>query len=424
MRSFPLSFPLFLFWMAFAEARRVVRSVSLLAIAVACSAQSLPAQAVRDSAGIRIVENAQPLWTAREALTLAATPQFVIGDSTDSPSRFRRIRGTMRLSDGRIAVVDGGSLELRFFSADGRFLAAKAGRGEAPGQLRNIGLVRRLVGDSIAISSSFATMNLYTNTGDFVRTIQPAVTADDRPANLFVLIDVLGNGRRVVSPLPNPQPKPMGMRWVDSLPLQMLGRDNENSVSLGSAPYIELEQLRTQPTSPWLSAIGAFASGHDRFFAGFGDRFQINVFNGEGTPHSIIRRSWTPTPITPAEWEEWVVQWSKLWVKATGSARDSAVDVVRRATYAEELPAFSAFLVDRTGRLWVRSAHWQDAIGAGSYTDIPAVPSQWSVFDTLGRWLGDVEMPSNFQPFEIGADYVIGESRRNGFAQVAVYALR
>lgn len=66
----------------------------------------------------------------------------------------------------------------------------------------------------------------------------------------------------------------------------------------------------------------------------------------------------------------------------------------------------------------------QDAIGGGSLTDLPAVPSQWSVFDPAGGWLGDVEMPANFQPYEIGADYVVGKAYPAGVSQVVLYGLR
>src|SRR5262249_17234620 len=146
-------------------------------------------------------------------------------------------------------------------------------------------------------------------------------------------------------------------------------------------------------------------------------------YDGKGELQSIIRRSWTPAPISPDDWEQWVIEWSKLWVKTTGAERDRDVQEVRESPYATELPAFSQLIVDRTGRLWVREAPWQDAIGAGSLSDSPAVTSKWSVFDVRGRWLGDVSMPVGFQPFEIGADYVTGTLRSDGGTRVVVYAL-
>ncbi len=384
----------------------------------------LGAQSSRDSAGVLVVENARPAWTARERLSLAPTPQLAIGDTTNAPFRFRQIRGVFRLADGRIAVVDGGSFQLRLFASDGRFLAASAGRGDGPGQLADVRLVRRLRGDTIAISSGFATLSLYAPSGAFVRVVTAPGAPSDPPAARLQLLDVLADGRRLATPLPQSVPRARGSRWVDSLPVLLLATSGATDRTLGTLPYVEFEQGRPGPTPVWLSPIGVFAGAEDRFYAGFGDQYAIRVYGGDGALRSIIRRSWNPVPITPAEWEQWVVAWSTLWIKDQGAARDSAVDAVRRSPYAETLPAFSAFLVDRSDRLWVRAAHWQDAIAAGSLPDLPAVPSQWSVFDPRGRWLGDVEMPANFQPYDIGPDYVLGKARRDGVNQVVLYALR
>ncbi len=388
------------------------------------AALPLAAQSTRDSAGVRIVENARSAWTSRDRLRLEAAPQLVIGDTVNAPYRFRQVRGVFRLRDGRIAVADGGSLQLRFFTADGRFLSASAGRGDAPGQLLNMGIVRRLRGDTIAISSSFATLSRYTSEGTFAGASSPPIAENAPPSSRQLLLEVLATGRRVVTPLPRQAPRALGTRWVDSITLHLLNDAGAIHRTVGAVPFLEMEQVRSGPMPPWLSAIGVVAGGDDHLYAGFGDRYAIHVYTDDGTLRSIIRRAWTPTPVTPEEWEQWVVEWSKLWVKEQGVARDSAVDAVRRAPYAEVLPAFTAFLVDRVGRLWVRGAHWQDAIGAGSLTDLPAVPSQWSVFDPAGRWLGDVEMPADFQPYEIGADYVVGKARRAGVNQVVLYGLR
>jgi len=118
-----------------------------------------------------------------------------------------------------------------------------------------------------------------------------------------------------------------------------------------------------------------------------------------------------------------VVEWSKLWVRTAGAERERDIQKVRESPWAEENPAFSQFLVDRSGRLWVREAHWQDAIAAGNLADTPAVPTSWSVLDLRGRWLGDVSMPAGFKAFEIGMDYVIGTLRKDDVNQVVIYDL-
>ena len=192
---------------------------------------------------------------------------------------------------------------------------------------------------------------------------------------------------------------------------------------LGTFPYLELMQQESGLQPVWLSPIAVFGSSDDRFYVGFGNKYEVNVFAHDGTLHSIIRRTWTPVPITDDDWEHWVVEWSKRWVSSTGAERERDIQKVREAPWAEENPAFSEFIVDRSGRLWVRQANWQDAIAAGSLTDTPAVPGVWSVFDSTGRWLGDVTMPNGFRAFEIGDDYVAGTMQRGGVNQVVFYAI-
>lgn len=402
--------------------RQLARRSLFAAVTAALVACTLHAQSSRDSAGVRIVENTRPLWTDSERLVLAPTPRLAFGDSVSPPYRFRQVRGVMQLSDGHIAVADGASLQLRMFSPDGRFLSASEVKGTEPGQPPGMLFVHRQRGDTIAIASDLSTLALYSQTGQFARTHTLPGTVDNRPSSLMLLA-VMGNGTRIAAPLPRALPHATGTRWADSVALKLFAEPDAVVRELGAFPYLELEQVGAQPVPPWLSAIGVFVGGDDRFYAGFGDQYAIRVFAADGTLLSIIRRSWTPTPVTPDDWEQWVVEWSKLWVTSTGAERARDVQKVREEPWAEMLPAFSQFIVDRSGRLWVREAHWQDAIGAGSLTDLPAVPSAWSVFDGRGRWLGDVRMPANFQAFEIGDDYVAGKARTNGVNQVVIYSL-
>jgi hypothetical protein len=392
------------------------------ATAVATFTPPLHAQSSRDSTGVLIVENARPAWSDSERLSLAAKPRLMIGDTTDSAYRFRQVRGIMLLTDGRIAVADGASLQLRLFSAQGRFLSASAGKGNGPGQILNMHWVRRLKGDTIAINSALSSAALYSNTGQFVRTavFSPRVVAPARPP---LLVALLHGGLGIVTPLPDVTPHPIGSRWTESLSLTLATDSTSALRELGTVPYIEMEQVSSGPTPIWLSSVGVFAASDDHFYAGFGDRYEIREYGSDGKLQSIIRRAWTPTPITADDWERWVVEWSKLWVRTTGAERERDIQKVRESPWAEANPAFSQFIVDRSGRLWVREAHWQDAIAAGSLVDLPAVPSVWSVFDSRGRWLGDVNMPTGFLPFEIGTDYVTGILRADGVNHVAIYEL-
>ena len=399
---------------------RIMIAAVLQALTVAASTQ---AQTARDSAGIRIVDNPRPLWKPAEVLRLSDAPTLVVGYKASPEYTFGRIRQVTRMSDGRIFVADGASMQLRFFDARGVFLSAAAGKGEAPGQLRDMGLVRVLRGDTIAVGVGLSDGALFTPQGQYMRTLNTP-RADGGGPPRAIMMDMLSNATRVMMPLSNPAPRAPGTEWTDSVNFSLVGTDHNVIRDLGRLPYMVFVQENAKSyTYPWLSSIAVTAASAEHFYFGFGDRYAVNVYSPSGQLQSIFRRAWTPIPVTPADWENWVVEWSKLWIKSTGDSARKKMQELRDAPYAFTMPAFSQFIPDRIGRLWVREAHYQDAISAGSLTDPPVVPSKWSVFAAKGVWLGDVTMPKDFQPYDIGADYVLGKQYVDGVSKVVQYAL-
>ncbi len=241
---------------------------------------------------------------------------------------------------------------------------------------------------------------------------------------VLLLMDLSPTGARLMAAFPNAAPRNPGTQWVDSIDFKLLDGTNALIRDLGNLPYVTLQQQSAKShTQPWLSSIAVTAGSAQHLYFGFGDRYAIRIYSPNGQLQSIVRRAWTPIPVTAADWEDWAVEWSKLWITSTGDSAKKEIQELRESPYARTMPAFSQFIPDRTGRLWVREAHYQDAISAGSLTDPPVVPSRWSVFDAKGAWLGDVTMPKDFQPYDIGADYVLGKQRIDGVSKVVQYAL-
>lgn len=84
----------------------------------------------RDSAGIRIVENASPAWEAGEGWRLSPKPRVHIGVIDGNANyQFSSIRDMATFPDGRIAVANGGSGEIHIYDSDGGFLRALGGTG-------------------------------------------------------------------------------------------------------------------------------------------------------------------------------------------------------------------------------------------------------------------------------------------------------
>jgi hypothetical protein len=210
---------------------------------------------------------------------------------------------------------------------------------------------------------------------------------------------------------------------VDSVPLVMVHRDTSDRLSLGTVPFMLMAMDGKTPRPPWFGPTAVFGAHGASFFAGYGAEYSINVFSSGADLVRIIRRRWTPAPVTDADIDQYVDDWAKRWVKATGPEAERQKRDVRDDPYATEVPAYSQFLLDRAGRLWVREAHLADAPGAGQLTTLPLVPSVWSVFDTSGRWLGDVTMPARFMPTDVGEDFILGIARdSDGVETVAQYS--
>lgn len=99
----------------------------LLAVGVmgcAPDAQEPADFAVRDSAGVRIVVRETAAWKPSQEWRITPAPRVRIGQ-VEGPeaSTLHRVAGAIRQSDGRIAVGNGGSQDVRIYDGTGQWLA-------------------------------------------------------------------------------------------------------------------------------------------------------------------------------------------------------------------------------------------------------------------------------------------------------------
>jgi len=172
---------------------------------------------VRDSGGVRIVDNARPAWSARTAWTLSAAPVLTIGTTAGGEAHFGRIAGATRLRDGRIVVAERASLQLRTFDSTGRHLRTVGGKGQGPGEFSDIGVMMRLPGDSLAVES-MRYSSIFAPNGEFVRQVRYGPFAPGLLQVPFVaVIGRFDDGSAVVGDFPQGRSVPRGAaRWVDS----------------------------------------------------------------------------------------------------------------------------------------------------------------------------------------------------------------
>mgnify|MGYP001821510072 FL=1 len=132
----------------------VLLGAASLLMATACTQRqpTTPTFSTRDSAGIVLAENTGDLPEVGGAWSLSPEPVLEIGDlEGEAPYLFQRIWGACRLADGRIAVMDSPSAELRVFSPIGEHLRTFGRRGEGPGEFMGDELVQATQGDGRAV---------------------------------------------------------------------------------------------------------------------------------------------------------------------------------------------------------------------------------------------------------------------------------
>ena len=147
----------------------------LLLVIVLCWVHRATAQtdehrnSTRDSAGVAIVTNWTPAWTAVSGWSVDPRPITSIGgDESDPQQHFQYVQFARRLPDGRVVVAIGG--ELRWFGPDGKYLRTVPRAGSGPGEFREIGGVQ-LHGDSIVLFGDFQYLKsaAYSHAGALLR---------------------------------------------------------------------------------------------------------------------------------------------------------------------------------------------------------------------------------------------------------------
>ena len=370
---------------------------------VACGDEGSPAAApaVRDSAGVRIVESLAAAWSPAEAWRVATSPQFDIGGAEGDPTQqLFGVVDAARLSDGRIVVANGGSQELLFYDTAGDHLLTAGGRGGGPGEFQSMRWVE-LAGDSLLVAdrqpSTLAVFNLR---GGFVRSERYEAAA---PVGRFADGSVLATQTDFFEDLQDGLFRPPST-------LLRLGSDGEAADTLGSAPgnegFLRVgDQMVSVFRLPFARQTWTIVRG-ETFYVADSDRYEIGVYGIDGSLQASIRRSFENLVATEADLDVYIE--SRISAAGDNEARREAARGLRVFPMPETFPAFgwnvtgraAPVLIDDLGNLWVLE---YNRPGDEEY--------RWSVYDPAGGLLGEVTFPVVLEPMHIGDDFVLGKWR-------------
>jgi hypothetical protein len=355
--------------------------------------------AVRDSAGVTIVENNHPRWAAGEGWGLAPEPSLDIGVMDGEPEyQFFQIAGATCLPDGRIVVANSASGEIRFFDSSGRYLKSTGGKGSGPGEFEDIFFLERTVGDSlIAYDWRNRRLSVFSPDGEFARSFEftvlttsggfPILTQAFPDGDLLLATDMfLASGEAVEG------------AKRDSAMYYVFGPTGELDTTLGAFPGGE--SYETTDGENWVGGglvfgrFGYAAVSGNGFYYGSSDRWEVEYRAKNGRLQRILRLNQPNLPVTQEDIDRYI---SDRMERARPERRPIYETMFEHMPFPEMMPAYEDLQVDAEGNLW-----------AGVYRKPADDQPRWRVFDPEGVFLGVVETPPHFRVFEIGSDYILG----------------
>lgn len=347
----------------------------------------------RDSAGVTIVESERAAWREGAGWRVEDEPSVDIGlTEGEAAYQLDRVRDAVRLSDGRIAVANGGTSEIRFFDAGGRYLSATGREGEGPGEFKALSRLIRLPGDTLLAYDQMTTRLTWL---DAQGKLLASTQVGDGLGSPLRFAQRLGDGSLLLTR----SERRLGASFAGGLTRDTVtflrataGTDQRDSLftAPGRESVVEIRGMNVNVARlPHLrEALTAPAS--DGFYLGINDTYRIEHRRADGSLKRVFLRAQQPQPVEG----EYLDSLRRVRERESGaqSARNLG-DMPGPVT----LPAFSELLVDDEGNVWVRTFPWP-----GEET------SRWDVFKSDGQLLGTVTFPPRFRPTHIGRNFVLG----------------
>ncbi len=359
---------------------------------------------IRDSAGIRIIENARPPEGSRLDWRLGPEPLVSIGRMAgEEPYLFHRVFGATMLSDGRIVIGDDGPKELRVFDRDGIHLETWGGQGEGPGEFVGGQLwgLAPLPGDSIIVLQYwFPELTVFGPDGELLRRFIPERSRwdywGDRRSHLWPLA-VSRNGLILAG---------QDDVYFDPGDVEVWDAGGELRGSLGAHPGRERTRRGDDdPGPPMFGRTVRQQSWGDLFIISTNHRYEIRAFALDGSLARIVRMELVLRAPSDAHVEAYIEDRLSRIPSDRADLRAERQRGMRSMPLAEHLPAFAAVRGDDAlGHLWVYEYEAPGEEEPGTLI---------TVFDPGGRVLGFFEIPEGMRIMEIGADYILARTEND-----------
>ncbi|MGH8646829.1 MAG: hypothetical protein ACREX4_21165 [Gammaproteobacteria bacterium] len=221
------------------------------------------------------------------------------------PEGFGKVAGALRLGSGAIVVVDGMSLQVRFFSPQGSPLASSGKSGAGPGEFRTVMSVRRCAADSVFVyDPALMRISVFTPNVGFARSMDVRTwsTSGLPPYDFWCSeAGMLAFVHRSSAP-----PQRVGPRRPD-VAITLVAPDS-SITHLGMFPASERYFSGSEDFPRPFGKETSIAIGLSYVYVGTGEAFEVAKYSLSGRLSGTLREGHTSMPITSGHVKEYIAR--------------------------------------------------------------------------------------------------------------------
>ena len=349
---------------------------------------------------------------------LSPSPVVSIGVVDGAPEyQLLYVRGATRLSDGRIAILNGGSHSYFLYDRGGRFLRSVGRKGQGPGEFEVPMWMGRAAGDSVVVwDQKLKRLSFFAPDGTLARVTSASNAAGT--AGMFPeLVGIFPDGSVALDPGPDVMAMMRGQRGLrrDSITLHRLAKDGTDAGPLARLAGDEAFVTERQGGFAWndrpFGSQSFAALSGERLYVGDSGTGEIAIYSPDGRRVGAFRSphpSWRVHPDDVERYRE-----RKLAPITVQERRREMEAAIREAPVPETSPTFAELLADAQGNVWVQA-----------YARPAADTVPWAVLAPDGRAVGALRVPRDLKLLEVGGEYVLGlRTDEVGVERVEMYAV-
>jgi hypothetical protein len=367
--------------------RSRIASFALCSIAVLVAAGCDKGEPPRESAVAR--------WT------VDARPLVEIG-AGEGEGALYRVTAATRLPDGRIAIANAGTQQVKIFSARGEHLASLGQRGSGPGEFQ----VPMWVGahaDSILVwDSALERLTVFDANGRLARTTPFPALGGSFPS----VVGAFADGTLLLaSGTDSDAAARREGAWRESTRLVRITPAGRVMDTLATVPSQERYSYGSRDGMgqvvedlPFGRRTVMTVAGNG-VALGTGEEYRIRLVDTTGTERDLLRAAWTPRPVTPADIREYWARRVTIGRQPDPAEEEAQRDRIR---YPETLPPYERLLADPRGALWIMDPQDPEAWDQ---------PGLWRIFSASGGPMGTIELPARVRPQQIGEEWLLSITR-------------